>query len=184
MQSPATRTGPAPESQPAGGLTRAEAIERLGGVQQEWLHTPDRRLWGVTTPAYVIQRERLRLPLGIDGEEAKIDCDCPLCQMMADSGPFFWDLGTHDLDQEFPFALFFATREAWEDEQRFRGNGMPSGSVSNRRGPPSARMTTWLGSTNRSSKNHRPCGNAASANAATAIRGKSPCSASAPTWRS
>ena len=113
-------TGSAQESHPAWGLTKAAVIERLGAAAQEWLHTPDDKLCRDKSPAYVIQRERLRLPLGLSGQEAMIDCDCPLCQMMADSGPFFWDLDHRHMDPEFPFALFFATREAWAEEQRFK----------------------------------------------------------------
>jgi hypothetical protein len=47
-----------------------------------------------------------------------VDEDCPLCQMLADSGPGFWHLDGCNMDEEFPFALFEATREEWEEKQQ------------------------------------------------------------------
>jgi hypothetical protein len=87
-------------------------------MQQEWLHTPNHREYAGKPPVQVIERERLRLPMGSSGKQAMIDCDCPLCQMMADSGPTFWHLDDCNMDDEFPFALFEDTREQWEAKQR------------------------------------------------------------------
>ena len=86
-------------------------IERSGAAAQEWLHTPDDKLWREKSPAYVVQCERLRLPLGISGQQAMTDCDCPLCQMMADSGPFFWEFRSQTHGPGIPVcAVFCHTR--------------------------------------------------------------------------
>ncbi len=103
---------------PAGqGPPAPEVVaDRLGAAKQEWLHTPGED-YGGKTPARVIQSERLRLPEGGSGEEAVIDCDCPLCLMMAESGPMFWHLDGCNMDADFPFSLYHTTREEWEREQ-------------------------------------------------------------------
>jgi hypothetical protein len=99
-------------------LTKAAAVERLSAAKQDWLHTPDLEDYRGKTPAYVIECERLRLPWVLSGAEAMVDEDCPLCQMLADSGPGFWHLDGCNMDEEFPFALFEATREEWEEKQQ------------------------------------------------------------------
>jgi hypothetical protein len=106
---------PSPEQ---ASLTQAEVAERLGASQQEWLHTPNGELCRGKTPAYMIQRERLRLPMGSEGADLMVDCDCPLCQMIADSGPCFWHLDGCNMDDEFPFEMFAGTREEWKEKQR------------------------------------------------------------------
>jgi hypothetical protein len=102
----------------AKSLTRDAAVERLGAVQQEWLHTPNDEEYRGRPPIHVIERERLRLPLASTGEEAMIDCDCPMCRMMADGGPVFWSFDGSHLDDDFAFAVFEETREEWEETQR------------------------------------------------------------------
>jgi hypothetical protein len=97
-------------------LTSDAAIERLRKVQQEWLHTPSQEYFK-KSPLQLIECERQRVPLGESGKQAMIDCDCPLCQMMADSGPVFWHLDTSNMDDDFPFAVFETTREQWEAER-------------------------------------------------------------------
>ena len=99
-------------------LTTAEAIDRLGAANQDWLHTPNHEDYSGKTPAQVIECERLRIPMGVSGADAMVDHDCPLCQSMADMGPMFWHLDGCNMDDEFPFALFHTTREEWEKEQQ------------------------------------------------------------------
>ena len=114
-----TANDSAPDTSAVGECSRSAIVERLGMVQQEWLHTPNVEDLSGKTAAQVIECERLRLPLSASGEEAMVDCDCPLCQMMADNGPAFWNLDGCNMDEEFPFALFEATREEWEEKQRY-----------------------------------------------------------------
>ena len=68
-----------------------ELLDQLRKSQQEWLHAPIEELMSRETPAKVIDLERRRVPLAMQGEAAMIDCDCPMCQMMAtpDFGPMF-----------------------------------------------------------------------------------------------
>jgi hypothetical protein len=96
----------------------ATEVPRLAQVRDAWLDSPDPEYHG-RTPRSIIDRERRRLPEGLDPEEAVVDHDCPLCQMMADglSGPVFWHLDGCNMDLEFAFS-FHATYEEWEAEQR------------------------------------------------------------------
>lgn len=97
----------------------AEA-EHLQQHRQEWLNTPNYEDLSGRTPASVIDRERRRMPEAACGDEAIIDPDCPMCQMMADEemfGPAFWCLDGSSMDDEFAFS-FFRTREEWEEEKR------------------------------------------------------------------
>jgi hypothetical protein len=62
--------------------------------------------------------------VGMDGREAEQhvpDCDCPICEMMADGsmGVGFTGIDGHhlDLDNEFAFSLC-ETRAEWEEKQR------------------------------------------------------------------
>jgi hypothetical protein len=94
--------------------SRAAIIDRLGMIQQEWLHTPQSD-YGNKSPAQIIERERLRLPMGVSGQEAVIDCDCPICQMMAESDqPSFWHLDGCHMDSEFPFDVYEPSFDAWK----------------------------------------------------------------------
>ena len=102
----------------ADALDQADEVERLGRVKDEWLDTPGLEDLSGHAPAVVIGRERMRLPMAVSGEEAAVDPDCPLCQMMAeDMGPMFWNLDGCNMDQDFPFS-FRRTREEWEEERR------------------------------------------------------------------
>ena len=93
-------------------------VARLRRVEDEWLGTPDWEDLSGWTPGQVIERERMRLPIAVSGEEAMVDEDCPLCQMMAEEGgPVFWHLDGCNMDDDFPFS-FHRTREEWEDERR------------------------------------------------------------------
>ncbi len=102
----------------SGGVSRDDEIARLREVQQEWLETPDFDDLGPHPPLKVIELERMRIPMVDSGDEAMVDPDCPLCQMMADEskfGPSFWHLDGCNMDQDYPFT-FCSTREEWETE--------------------------------------------------------------------
>ena len=120
-----------PTSTTSGDATedsRLELIQFLRNVKQDWLARP----FEDDAPAgYVIECSRRRVPRGdgipIVGMPAPppvqhvADCDCPICEMMADGmfGPGFMFLDGHQLewDGEFAFSMH-ATHEAWEQEQR------------------------------------------------------------------
>ncbi len=100
----------------------------LGDVKDNWLESP---FQGVSPPSFMIECDRRRVPRGvgvaiegIDGEESDshlVDCDCPVCQMMADGvfGVGFTSIDGHhlELDDEFAFSML-ATRTAWEEQQK------------------------------------------------------------------
>lgn len=95
----------------------AAEITWLDQRMQEWLHTPQHERLHGWTPVYVIDRERARLPLAVSDEEAIIDRDCPLCQMMAEEmGPMFMVLDDANMDDGFAFSLY-PTREQWQQQQ-------------------------------------------------------------------
>jgi hypothetical protein len=92
-------------------------IERIERLKEDWLHTPQNDLHGMS-PHDVIDRERRRLPVAVSAEHLVIDDDCPLCEMLAeDFAPTFWHLDGSHMDDDFPFSLYL-TREEWEEEQR------------------------------------------------------------------
>lgn len=79
--------------------------------------TPDGEFGG-HTPRRISHNERARLPEGVSGQEAMIDCDCPLCQMQSEMpGPVFWCLDGANMDEDFAFS-FHRTYEEWAEEQR------------------------------------------------------------------
>lgn len=103
----------------------AEVVARrlanvLRVVQREWMLAPQE---SGHPPASVIQDERDRIPQMAGGGEDDhiIDCDCPICQMMAEGafGPCFIGFDGHylELDDEFAFSLC-ATREEWEMQRQ------------------------------------------------------------------
>ena len=98
-------------------------VQRLEKRMQDWLHFPQDEMLMGRTPAAVIDRERRRLPEAVSGEEAMVDCDCPLCQAMAEDnfGTMFWGLDGSGMDPDFAFS-FFRTREEWEAEQMLLGS--------------------------------------------------------------
>ncbi len=92
-------------------------VLRLEEVREEWLHTiSDNALEGLT-PAEVVTSERQRIPLAVAGAQAAVDCDCPLCQMMAECGPVFLHLDGCHLEESFAFS-FHRTHDEWEAERR------------------------------------------------------------------
>ncbi|MBI3921692.1 MAG: hypothetical protein HY318_09765 [Armatimonadetes bacterium] len=99
-----------------------EEVQRLERLMHDWLYSGQGDYSG-RSPFYIIERERLRLPLALSAEEhhdAFPDDDCPLCQMLregSDFGPTFWHLDGCNMDDDFAFS-FHRTREEWEEEQR------------------------------------------------------------------
>jgi len=107
---------------------RPALAEFLSGVKTDWLASP---FEGGSPPSFIIQCSRRRVPRGAgvpivgmserQTEQHVIDCDCPICEMMADGkfGVAFAHLDGHhlDLDDEFAFSMH-ETREAWEAQQR------------------------------------------------------------------
>ncbi|KAA1260711.1 hypothetical protein LF1_32520 [Rubripirellula obstinata] len=105
-----------------------ELVGFLRGVRDEWHESP---FEGGSPPRFMIECGRRRVPRGagvtIEGidavqtEQHIADCDCPICEMMADGlfGVGFTSLDGHhlDLDDEFAFSIH-ETREAWEEQQR------------------------------------------------------------------
>lgn len=101
-----------------------DAVMRLADVlekiQHDWMRAP---FEGGSPPIVAIQCERDRVPqmAGVGEEGHMIDCDCPICQMMAEGafGPCFVSFDGHhlELDDEFAFSLC-ETREQWETQQR------------------------------------------------------------------
>lgn len=67
----------------------------------------------------IVDTERTRIPRLAWGEDNIIDCDCPICRMMAseESGPGILSIdGYHlELEDDFVFSLC-PTREIWESE--------------------------------------------------------------------
>lgn len=100
----------------------SDATRKLAEAMDEflalWLASP---FEGGPSPAEIIRCDRIRIPLVEDGASHVIDCDCPICEMIA-SGVFgpsiaHYDGHSLDIDDEFAFSIH-ATREAWEAQQR------------------------------------------------------------------
>ena len=95
----------------------AEAA-RLRKVRDEWLDTPQFADLSGRAPRAVIERERMRMPEGVSGSEAHVDCDCPICRMMMESNDvYFWNLDGCNMDDEFAFT-YHATREEYNKQQQ------------------------------------------------------------------
>ena len=103
----------------------SKLVSFLKDVRDSWLESS---FEGGNPPSFIIECERRRVPRGvgvpiegIDGVETEqhvMDCDCPICEMMADGafGITFTGIdGYHlELDEEFAFSLY-ETREEWEE---------------------------------------------------------------------
>ncbi len=91
----------------------------LEEVQQSWMQLPHE---GGSSPSAIINAERHRSPrvVGMDGENHILDCNCPICEMMAEGsfGPTFVSIDGHhlELDDEFAFSTC-ETHEEWEIKQ-------------------------------------------------------------------
>jgi hypothetical protein len=107
---------------------QSQLVEFLQDAKEDWLSSP---FEGGSPPRFIIECSRRRVPRGAgvpivgmtdqQSEQHMIDCDCPICQMMADGmfGVGFTSLDGHhlDLDDEFAFSMH-ETREAWEEMLR------------------------------------------------------------------
>jgi hypothetical protein len=113
----------------AGRLRREhELVAILTRVKDEWLTGP---FEGGPPPQSIIECSRRRVPRGAgvaiagmterEADRHEVDCDCPICNMLADGmfGTAFVGVDGHhlELDDEFAFSLH-ETREQWEEEQR------------------------------------------------------------------
>ncbi|MEZ6136416.1 MAG: hypothetical protein R3C53_16090 [Pirellulaceae bacterium] len=104
-----------------------ELTQFLRIVKDSWLCSP---FEGGSSPNFIVECDRRRVPRGvgvaiegIDGVETDehiADCDCPICQVIADGmlGIAFDTIdGYHlELDDEFAFSMQ-ETREAWTAQQ-------------------------------------------------------------------
>ncbi|MDC0935618.1 hypothetical protein OAS39_04975 [Pirellulales bacterium] len=106
-------------------LSADATIARLEELRDKWLESRNRD-YELRTGAAVIDHERRRIPEFISGAEAAIDCDCPICQMMAeDPQPYFWGLDGANMDDQFAFS-FHLTRADWEaEQQRWEDHRLP-----------------------------------------------------------
>jgi hypothetical protein len=103
-------------------LEGADALQKLAKAMEEFL--TDWRMSpfeGGESPDEVIHCERIRIPLVHERGSHMIDCDCPICEMMASGsfGPSICHFDGHslDLDDDFAFSIH-ATREAWDAQQK------------------------------------------------------------------
>jgi hypothetical protein len=98
-------------------INLSDEMMRLEKLADEWLHAPGEDLCG-RTPAEIMDKERRRIPMAMSGEDAVVDDDCPMCQMLGEmTGPMFWHLDGCNMDDDFEFS-FYKSREEWEEEQR------------------------------------------------------------------
>ena len=106
-----------PQSMQAGDFLATE-VSRLESVRDAWLDSPNSETRG-STPRSIIHRERLRVPEVISGQDAMIDDDCPLCQMMGDSTSLgLCGYDGSSMDDDFAFNMSFRTREEWVADQK------------------------------------------------------------------
>jgi hypothetical protein len=98
----------------------------LAKKMEEWLESS---FEGGSPPRFIIECSRRRVPRGVgvpivgmterETEDHGVDCDCPICDTMADGrfGTSFSGIdGYHlELDEEFAFSTY-ETREEWEME--------------------------------------------------------------------
>ncbi len=98
------------------GVSFEALVGQLRQSQREWSDAAQTIFVARVTPAEIIAQERQRIPYALTGRAAMVDCDCPMCQMMADSGPMFIGFDGCNNDDDFPFTRF-ATREHWEEAE-------------------------------------------------------------------
>lgn len=85
---------------------------KIRELVDDWMQQPQDDFRG-RTPKQIIDMERKRIPLTLSREETIIDCDCPLCNLMADlPGPAFWGIDGSGLPFEYPFSTF-KSEEEW-----------------------------------------------------------------------
>ncbi|MGA2262833.1 MAG: hypothetical protein ABSH28_15540 [Acidobacteriota bacterium] len=99
-----------------GNVAIADEVARLEQIKADWLECPQPDLGG-RNPAFILDCERMRLPLIMSAEETLIDEDCPLCQAMREEPmPTFCHLDGCNMDYDFPFS-FYRTSDEWEEEE-------------------------------------------------------------------
>ncbi len=126
---------------PAQASSLALAVNQLNlflrETQQQWLSQP---FEGGSSPSFIIECSRRRVPrspdIPIQGMEESekephvIDCNCPICKMMAEGafGPSFTSLDGYELelDEEFAFSKH-ETRQQWKEEMELFGTSGGSG---------------------------------------------------------
>jgi len=100
-------------------------VDFLRETKDEWMREP---FEGGSPPSFIVECSRRRVPRGAgvpivgmtqqQSEQHVVDCDCPICEMMADGmfGIGFTSLDGHhlDLDGEFAFSMY-ETREEWQE---------------------------------------------------------------------
>lgn len=111
------------EEQPGDFGNRETVTGWLRYEQSQWLLNPVHEgTADAYVPGEVIDCERQRIPLVADAESQMIDCDCPLCQMMAEEsfGPTFIHFDTYHFDLEFVFSSYLSEQE-WENDYSLYG---------------------------------------------------------------
>jgi hypothetical protein len=111
-------------TQPKPSSSSETLVAHLQGVVESWL---SEAFEGDAAPHVMIECDRRRVPceagMAIEGigevqtEEHIVDCDCPICEMMAEGefGIGFTSIDGHhlELDDEFAFSMI-ESREDWE----------------------------------------------------------------------
>lgn len=126
---------------PAQSSSLALAVNQLNlflrETQHQWLSQPFEE---GSSPNFIIECSRRRVPRSSDipikgMEESEkephvIDCNCPICMMMAEGafGPSFTSLDGYELelDEEFAFSKH-ETRQQWKEEMELFGTSGGSG---------------------------------------------------------
>ncbi|MEO8573343.1 MAG: hypothetical protein ABI481_05185 [Pyrinomonadaceae bacterium] len=111
----------AAERQSSGAVIEIEdEIDRLSGLRDEWLRTPDPEVSG-RTPLEIIDFERQRINMTASAQEMLIDENCPCCVALAQDfdNPMFWFLDGCNMDDRFEFSSYKALEE-WNAEQNER----------------------------------------------------------------
>ncbi len=100
-------------------------VDFLRDARDDWMRSP---FEGGSPPSFIVECSRRQVPrgsgvpiVGITQQQTEqhiIDCDCPICNMMADGmfGIGFTSLDGHhlDLDDEFAFSMY-ETQEEWQE---------------------------------------------------------------------
>lgn len=109
-------------------LANAELSKTLQMFKHDWLAGS---FEGGSAPSFIIACDRRRVPRGsgveiqgiegVQSEQHLANCDCPICEMMAEGmlGISFCHIDGHhlEMDNEFAFSLC-ETREEWEAQQQ------------------------------------------------------------------
>ena len=97
-------------------FVRAE-MAALALARDEWLATPHPNFYGIP-PQVFIDRERQRIPMTASNVDMLPECECPLCQVMIDSGvPMLLGLDGSEMDDGFAFDFHCRDLAEWEAEQ-------------------------------------------------------------------